>query len=254
MTLRSQPITRESVQKFLAQQAASFSKSTIRSCGWIDKNPCEKIKLPKYTGGRRIQRQFLSAEQVDAIVNNVKEPYATLLLLLYVTGLRVGEVAALKWTDLEGNILSVRRRIYERKVGDVKSSSSLRKLVLDARMVARIEALHSRFAKSEWMFQSRKGTPIDPRNALNRYFRRAAAKCGIRVSGWHDFRHTLTTNLRRNNQHPKVISDILGHSKVNLAMDVYDRTDLQDVSAALATVSELLPTVAKPAGDAVKSC
>ena len=114
-------------------------------------------------------------------------------------------------------------------------------------MVARIGALHSRFANSEWMFQFEVGTPIDPRNALHRHFRPAAVACAITVSGWHDFRHTLSTNLRRNKQHPKVISDILGHSKVNLAMDVYDRTDLQDVSTALATVSQLLPNVAKSA-------
>jgi len=46
---------------------------------------------------------------------------------------------------------------------------------------------------------------------------------GIPLGGWHDFRHTLTTTMRRNGVHPKVISSILGHAKVNLAMDTYDR-------------------------------
>jgi integrase len=197
------------------------------------------------TGGRRVQRNVLAAEQVDAIARKLEEPYATLVLLLFVTGLRIGEAAALKLIDLQGNVLTVSRRIYKRSVGEVKSLRSVRKLVLGPDMVARIGALQSRFANSEWMFQSEVGTPIDPRKALNRYYRPAAAACGITVSGWHDFRHTLSTNLRRNKQHPKVISDILGHSKVNLAMDVYDRTDLQDVSTALATVSQLLPSVAK---------
>ena len=50
---------------------------------------------------------------------------------------------------------------------------------------------------------------------------------------WHDFRHTLTTNLRKNGIHPRVIADILGHTKVNLAMDTYDRSDTNDVGMAL---------------------
>ena len=221
-------INRADIQTFLNDQAKTYSTSTLRSmrvvlgltlewaesCGWLEKNPCEKIKLPKQTGGRRVQRNILTAEQVDAIARNLEEPYATLVLLLFVTGLRIGEAAALKWTDLQGNVLTVSRRIYERRIGEVKSLRSVRKLVLDPDMVARIGTLHSQFAKSESMFQSEVGTPIDPRNALNRYFRPAAAACGIRVSGWHDFRHTLSTNLRRNKRHPKVISDILGHSKV----------------------------------------
>ena len=72
-------------------------------------------------------------------------------------------------------------------------------------------------------------------------------RCGLRYHGERlARRHTLSTNLRRNKQHPKVISDILGHSKVNLAMDVYDRTDLQDVSTALAlpvSCCQMLPNL-----------
>ena len=220
-------INRAGIQTWLNNQAHKYSESTLRSmrvvlgltlgwaesCEWIEKNPCEKIKLPKQTGGRRARRTFLTAEQVDAIARNLEEPYATLVLLLYCTGLRISEAAALKWTDLQRNVLSVSRRIYERKIGEVKSLRSVRKLVLDPDMVARIGALQSRFANSEWMFQSEAGSPVDPRNALNRYFRPAAKTCGITVSGWHDFRHTLSTNLRRKKQHPKVVSDILGHRR-----------------------------------------
>jgi len=61
-----------------------------------------------------------------------------------------------------------------------------------------------------------------------RHVRPAAKKIGVSLGGWHDFRHTLSTKLRRSGVHPKVVSDILGHKKVNLAMDIYDRTDVQD--------------------------
>ena len=85
----------------------------------------------------------------------------------------------------------------------------------------------------EWIFYSRAGTPIDDGNALRRYVRPACEELGIEIGGWHDFRHTLTTKLRKDGTHPRVIADIMGHTKVNLAMDVYDRSDAEDIATAL---------------------
>ncbi len=84
---------------------------------------------------------------------------------------------------------------------------------------------------------------MNPGNALKRHARPAAEELGISRGGWHDFRHTLSTKLRRSGVHPKVVSDILEHKKVNLAMDVYDRTDVEDFVQPLAVVvNELFPS------------
>ena len=100
------------------------------------------------------------------------------------------------------------------------------------------------------MFESRNRTPINPSNARRRILKPAAKELGIKLCGRHDFRHSLTTELRRNGTHPKVISDLLGHKKVNLAMDVYDRSSLQDFEQALGQVvgSQLLPSCDPKAG------
>jgi integrase len=75
-----------------------------------------------------------------------------------------------------------------------------------------------------WVFSSRNGTPVNPNNARSRYLKPAAKALGISLCGWHDFRRSLTTELRRKGVHPKVVSDLLGHKKVDLAMNVYDRS------------------------------
>jgi excisionase family DNA binding protein len=89
-------INREDIQRFLGEKAKSYSTSTLRSmrvvlgltlgwaeaCGWLQKNPCTKIKLPRQTGGRTVRRTFLSAENVTCIASELKEPYATLVLFL----------------------------------------------------------------------------------------------------------------------------------------------------------------------------
>ena len=98
-------INREMVQKFLAEKAKNYSRSSLRSmrvtigltlkwaaaCGWIDKNPCTGVRLPVETGGRKVNRTVLSAEQINSIAENLEEPYATFILFLAVTGLRISE-------------------------------------------------------------------------------------------------------------------------------------------------------------------
>ena len=111
------------------------------NCSWLEKNPCSRVKLPKRTGGRRVTRTVLTAEQVNAIAGKLKEPYATLVLFLAATGLRIGEALAMKWTDFTDGVLHVTRRIYDGDVDAVKSKRSERKLPIDPILMARMEKL-----------------------------------------------------------------------------------------------------------------
>src|SRR5579862_1223885 len=108
----------------------------------------------------------------------------------------------------------------------------------------------------KWIFQNLAGTPIDHTNARRRYLKPAAAAVGVPIGGWHDFRHTLSRALRRAGVHPVVIMDTLGHSKVDLAMNVYDKASVEDIRAGLSVASknllgsdllpkDLLPTAQK---------
>ena len=88
------------------------------------------------------------------------------------------------------------------------------------------------------------GTPVNPGNALKRVIRPAAKELGIQFGGWHDSRHTLSTTMRRNKVHPKVISETLGHVKVTFAAEVYDHASVEEMREPLAAIaSQLLPTV-----------
>ena len=251
-------INRERVQRFLAEQAADYSLSSLRSMrvvlslvlgwavanGWLERHPCAGVKLPRKTNGRKVTRNVLTLEQVTSLAGKVAEPYATLVLFLTATGLRIGEAIAVKWSDFEGDVLNVSRRIYDGDIDAVKTNGSIRTLPIEPALKSRMCHLGGK----EWVFRSKRGTPINPGNALRRHVRPAGAKLGISLGGWHDFRHTLTTTMRRKGVHPKVISGILGHSKVALAMDTYDHTDVEDFRQPLAVVAgELLSSVTKSA-------
>jgi len=150
---------------------------------------------------------------------------------------RIEEAIALRPSDLdEHNILHIRRVIYERSVVEFEQHEYER-IPLDspihAELVRRLRQLGE---GHDWIFRTRRGTPVDPHNGLARKLHPAAKAIGIKVGGWHDFRHTFTTAMRRAGVHAKVLSKVLGHGKStgNLALDVYDHTDDNDIRKALA--------------------
>lgn len=245
-------ISRENIQTFLADKSKTYSRSALRSmrtvlsmtlgwaaaCGWIKQNPCVKVKLPREAGGKHVTRTVLTGEQIVKLADALEEPYATLVLFLASTGLRISEATGIQWNDLQNNSVTVRRRVYCGEIDTLKSTDSERTLPLDPELLKRMNAL--RKPVGELVFVSKAGTPVNPGNALKRYVRPAAKALGVSLGGWHDFRHTLSTNMRKAGVHPVVIKDILGHSRVDLAMNVYDRTDAADLASGLSAVSAQL--------------
>jgi integrase len=231
-------IGRFDVETFLTQQSKRYARNSLHgmrialsqvlgwavNCGWLEKNPVEKVKLPRDCGGRTVKRRVLTTDEVIAIVRGLHEPYATLVLFLYVTGLRIGEAAAIKWSDFDGDLLRISRRISDGDVDTVKTKSSERGLPIPESLLSRLKSL----GEGEWVFRATNGNPVNPRNALKRYVRPRIKQLGIEIGGWHDFRHSLTTNLRRQGTHPKVISGILGHSNTQLHMKVYDHLEAEE--------------------------
>lgn len=194
-------ITRFDVESFLAERAHMYCRNTLRGmrvslgrvmswavqCEWLEKNPCSGVKLPH--SGERIERTILTPTQISDIAKRLNEPYATLVLFLAITGLRIGEAVGVKRSDFDGEVLRVRRRIYEGKADTTKTKKSARDLPIPDALRLRLFSVSGR----EWIFESQNSTPtpINPGNALKRYIRPAVRSLGIKIGGWHDFRHTL---------------------------------------------------------------
>jgi integrase len=223
--------------RLVLQMTLSFANLN----NWISVYPCVKIKTPRIANeSRTVKRAEMTEQQKLAIAARLDEPYSTLVLLVTRIPLRIEEVLGIKSSDLNGHVLNLRRVVYEGAVYDLEPKEQRSIPVMDAELLSRLQNLG---AGQEWMFQSRTGTPVNPNNARRRYLKPIAQELGINVCGWHDFRHSLTAEMRRNGTHPKVISDLLGHKKVNLAMDVYDRSNSKDFEQALGSVgNQLLPS------------
>jgi integrase len=146
-------IGRYDVEPFLAAGSRMYCRNTLQgmraslgrtlswalACGWIEKNPCAGVKLPR--AGKKVIRSILSAEQINALVAQLKEPYSTLVLFLVVTGLRIGESIAIKWSNFDGDVLHVCRRIYEGSADTTKTESADRSLPIPPLLLLRMKAL-----------------------------------------------------------------------------------------------------------------
>ena len=141
----------------------------------------------------------------------------------------MGEAIAVKWSDFCADTLHVCRRIYGGNADTAKSEAAERNLPISPTLLSRMKSL----GEGEWVFRSRTGTPVNPGNALKRYVRPAAKELGIALGGWHDFRHTLNTTLRKRGWSARVRADILGHSNLKTTEEVYDHADRDDFRAAL---------------------
>jgi integrase len=248
-------ITRNDIQLFLNGKAATYSRSSIRAMrlvlqmtlsfahvnGWIATYPCVKIKTPRKTNeSRGVKRAEMTEQQKLDIAAHLSEPYSTLVLLLTRVPVRIEEAIGIKLSDLDGHVWTLKRVVYEGAVYDLELTEQRRIPLMDEVLLDRLRRLG---AGRKWIFESRAGTPVNPNNIRRRFLKPAAQELEIPLCGWHDFRHSLTSEMRRNGTHPKVISDLLGHKKVNLAMDVYDRSNLKDFEQALGSVgNQLLPS------------
>ena len=106
-------------------------------------------------------------------------------------------------------------------------------------MLARLRTLKHDDADG-WVFRAKNGEPVNPGNALKRYVRPAIRKLKLKIGGWHDFRHTLTTRLLGLGWSPKVVSEICGHSDVHTTLQIYHHPTVEDFRAPLQEMSDEL--------------
>jgi integrase len=166
----------------------------------LNSNPIQRVPKPKV---ERIEKPALSPGQVKDIADNMPENLKALLVLLYLTGLRIGEALALKWSDVdfEQSKLYIRRSVWHGKEQTPKSRRSIRAKHLLGRL-KRILQSHRELCVSgqpeDYLFVNGAGRSYDPDDLRRRVLYPAMDKAGIernvaRSYGFHLFRHSAGT-------------------------------------------------------------
>lgn len=194
--------------------------------GQIQKNPCRKIRIQRTE--KEEQRVLTRREQelVKESVSGAKELPA--LLSLY-TGMRLGEVCALKWADVdfEQGTITVRRTVQRvlrgaktmLMIGTPKSLRSRRTIPVPAFLMKLLCEMMPEKDSDAFIFGST-ATPAEPRT-VQRRFSRFMERLGIRNVHFHTLRHSFATRLLELGVDIKTVSVLLGHGSAKITLDCY---------------------------------
>ena len=246
-----QKLTPQHVQAFYASKLKEgLSAKTVRNIhgllhkaldnavrwGLVPRNVCDAVSLPRKT---RHEIQPLTRAQAQQLLEAARgHALEGLLTLAVTTGMRAGELLALRWQDIdfESRSLQIRRSMsFIPGKGYVefepKTAKGRRKIVLPSfvcevlkqhriRQMERRLKVGVRWQERNLVFCNIYGGFFDPAH-LRQRFDKLLRGAGLPDVRFHDLRHSAATILLSMGVHPKVVQEILGHSQIDMTMDTY---------------------------------
>lgn len=202
---------------------------------YIRVNPCRHADLPRK---EHKETSILTKDEAAQFVTICREmPLGVIFIFALQTGMRPEEYLALRWRDVQGCDITVQQAVqFNRKGGGyyfkelktarsrrrITISESLRLLLVEHR---RKQNEHRLEMKATWfnhdlVFPNEIGRPIATNNLTRRYLAPILDKLGKHIT-LYALRHSCATLLLMSGHNPKTVADRLGHSSVNLTLDVY---------------------------------
>jgi integrase len=197
----------------------------------------------------------------------VGERLQAAIVLACCTGMRRGELVGLRWADVD--LPQARLQVRQTAVRlaragapgdggrkthivfqDPKTPKSRRPLPLPALCVQALRAHRARQAQErllwggtypdgELVFSQENGQPLEGKT-LNRVLTRVLRRAGLPHVRLHDLRHTFATWLLEQGENPKTVSQLLGHTRVQITLDLYSHVTLAVEHQAIARLGETL--------------
>lgn len=210
-----------------------LSKALQKAVKWglIKNNPAKDSSPPSV---HKKRKQIWTVEEAKAFLKVCEQENELIPFLLAIfTGMRRGEILALRWknVDLTNGIIHVEESLSRSKakglyVKEVKTSHSERDVYLSAtvREVLIKYKQQQKMNERDLVIPSKNGTYLEPRNLL-RKFKSLTKKANVPAIPFHNLRHTHATILMRMGENPKVVSERLGHARVGITLDIYSHTN-----------------------------
>lgn len=213
---------------------------------WLDRNP---IKLVRESAKRERIPTILELSELQLILSKLAVRERTLALLDAGTGLRVSELLALRWRDVDFDNLEIQvtRSIWHQIVGDCKTEASAKPVPLDSYRADDLLRWRKQSAypmDDDYIFASetmRGKQPYWPDNLMRRHILPVARANGIHKRiGWHTFRHSFGTLLKANGEDVKTVQESLRHANSRITLEVYTQAVTSHKRAAQSKVVRMM--------------
>jgi len=232
-------LSRPVVQQFLLERKRKgYSSSTVHGIrttlakvlqaaveyGYLEINPARAIQIGEREPKQ--ERRLLSLTQVRTLLSNLTGPCHTIVFVAVLTGMRIGEILALRWKRLDflRGTIEVAETFSNGQFGTPKTRSSRRVVPMSTLLREALETHKlgcGRPGPEELVFCTTKGTPLSPKNLYNRVLARTCDRIGLPRISWHSFRHTNATLLGEVGESLKTAQSILGHSDLETTLNTY---------------------------------
>lgn len=222
------------IKKIVITLTQAYNKAI--ELGMLYKNPCSGINLPNKEPKESVA---FSAEEQSAFLANCKgeSTFENLFIFAFNTGMRMGEMLALTWEDIDfkNKTVTVNKNLSivkdhnensERKTKTViipsTKNKTIREIPLTRKALAAVQFQKDNNVKeSPFVFYSTTGTPIQKRNiyrAFHNIIKTADIKSPVT---FHSMRHSFATRLLEKGADIKTISNLLGHKSIQITLDIY---------------------------------
>lgn len=215
-----------------------------KTWGIIRVNPAQGVRLPRKKA--RKPPVLLAKQDIRRVIDTLPEPTKSIVTLMVVGSLRVGEVAALRWQRIQPDRIEIVERFYEGEFDDTKTDAGRRSIPLDSHGILKavLEATwrRSKYRKpDDLVFTNAKGGPVNRRNLLRRHLKPTVKKLGLPATvDFRSFRTMHSSLMSSVGVRPEVTRDNMGHATVDVTQNVYNRTwwgeRVEAVSLAAASV------------------
>ena len=202
--------------------------------GLIDRPYHKAVKLPSKLAIKKPAREVVSyseseQESLCKVLWTFERPAYSAVLLMLETGMRIGEVLALEWNDIDLRRKCVRinktfvrlgnhRKSYVQN--DAKSFTSNRIIPLSKKALQLLEEMKIRDVFRQYVVHDDQGKPLCY-EAVRWQIKKACEEAGVPYYGQHVFRHTFATNCYYKGCDVKRLSKLLGHSDVTITYNIY---------------------------------
>jgi integrase len=239
-TLPLAPKTRAHIKRVMH---LLFERAMLWGLIEVQRNP---LQLVRVKGGSKRQKALvtLTQEEFQKLIKHLREPIRTMAIVAMCTGLRISEVLALRWENLnfEAGTMLVAQAVVDGRIGPTKTETSKDEVPLDGDLATVLKEWQKELGRSIGLvFPSPLTGGCYYAGMLQKlHLQPAGERIGIKGLGWHVFRHSYRGFLDETGANAGMQKGLMRHANISTTMNTYGRAAMKAKQEANSKVVQMI--------------